>query len=150
MFAAFCVQIVCRYLFDFQFEWTYECTVIGFMWATVFGACRCAKIGDHVSFNLLYVRLGRRGRAVMDLVGGLIALAAFGLLIVPSMDFVAFMGIKATPVLKVKFSVVYAPFPFFLLFSLCYVLRGVLRAAGTLLSGPQNETGETGDRETPP
>ena len=145
MFVAFCVQIIFRYIFNFQFEWTYECTVIGFMWATAFGACHCSKINDHVSFNLLYVRFGEKGRAIMDILGNLIVLAAFMLLILPTMDYVKFMGIKKTPVLKVKFSTLYAPFILFLIFSACYIVRNIVWAARVLMRGrhdaPDRETG---------
>ena len=133
MFAAFCVQIIFRYIYNFQFDWTYECTVIGFMWATAFGACYGSKTNDHVSFNLIYEKFGEKGRAVMDILGNLIVLVAFLLLIFPTVDYVNFMSIKATPVLKMKFSILYAPFILFLIFSACYMARNFLRAARVLI-----------------
>ena len=146
MFVAFCVQIIFRYILNYQFAWTYECTIIGFMWATAFGACHCSKINDHVSFNLIYVRFGEKGRAVIDILGNLIILAAFLLLILPTVDFVNFMSIKKTPVLKMKFSILYAPFITFLIFSACYVARNIVRAAKVLMHARHDATGggETG------
>ena len=147
MFIAFCVQIIFRYILNFQFDWTYECTVIGFMWATAFGACYSSKINDHVSFNLIYEKFGEKGRAIMDILGNLIILAAFLLLVFPTVDYVRFMSIKATPVLKMKFSILYAPFIPFLVFSACYVVRNIYRAARVLtcVKREARNGGETGE-----
>ena len=123
MFVSFCIQIICRYLFNYQFEWTYEFTVIGFMWTAVFGACYSSKIRDHVSFNLIYDRLGSKGQALMSLAGNLIPYAV---------EYISFMDIKTTPVLKLSFGVAYAPFLIFLLFSIIYIIRDIVLAIRTL------------------
>ena len=132
MFVSFCIQIICRYLFNYQFEWTYEFTVIGFMWTAVFGACYSSKIRDHVSFNLIYDRLGGKGQALMSLAGNLIIIVAFFLLIPYAVEYISFMDIKTTPVLKLSFGVAYAPFLIFLLFSIIYIIRDIVLAIRTL------------------
>jgi TRAP-type C4-dicarboxylate transport system permease small subunit len=106
----------------------------------VFGACWCSKVDDHVSFNLIYVKLGKKGRAIMDIAGCLIVLTAFVILLVPSWDYILFMGIKSTPVLKLKFSLLYAPFMFFLFFSICYAIRNIVLAAQVLLENSADNT----------
>ncbi|MEA5033345.1 MAG: TRAP transporter small permease [Sphaerochaeta sp.] len=141
MFIAFCLQIFSRYFLNHQFEWTYEYTVIGFIWTVAFGACAASKRREHVSFSLIYDRFGQRGQAIMKLVGNTIILIAFCIMIYPAFDFIRFMGIKTTPVLKIPISYVYAPFLAFLTFSILYLIKDCLIAIQTLLSLKQHKPG---------
>ncbi|PKL29094.1 MAG: hypothetical protein CVV46_02850 [Spirochaetae bacterium HGW-Spirochaetae-2] len=142
MFIAFCLQIFSRYFLNHQYEWTYEYTVIGFIWTVAFGACAASKRREHVSFSLIYDRFGRRGQAIMKLAGNGIILVAFAILFYPALDFIVFMGIKTTPVLKVPISYVYAPFIVFVTFSIIYMVTDCLRAIQTLVSHEHDTTGE--------
>ncbi|MBI9093992.1 MAG: TRAP transporter small permease [Sphaerochaeta sp.] len=141
MFISFCLQIFSRYFLNHQFEWTYEYTVIGFIWTVAFGACAASKNREHVSFSLVYDHLSQRGQAIMKLVGNTIIIIAFGIMFYPALDFIMFMGIKTTPVLKVPISYVYAPFIVFIIFSILYMVKDCLVAIQTLLSFRQKEPG---------
>lgn len=141
MFVAFCLQIFSRYFLDHQYEWTYEYTVIGFIWTVTFGACAASKRREHVSFSLIYDKFGKRGQAIIKLVGNLLILVAFAILFYPAFDFITFMHIKTTPVLKVPISYVYAPFIVFVTFSILYMLKDSLVAIQTLLSREETGTG---------
>jgi TRAP-type C4-dicarboxylate transport system permease small subunit len=128
MFVSFCLQIISRYFLNHQFEWTYEYTLIGFIWTVVFGACFASKQKDHVSFSLIYDKFGPVGQAILTLIGNSLILIAFGILLYPAIDFVKFMGIKTTPVLKVPIDIVYAPFIFFIVMSIIYLIRDMVFA----------------------
>lgn len=132
MFTAFCLQIFSRYILKTQYEWTYEFTVIGFMWTVSFGACAASKRRNHVSFSLLYDRLNEKGQAIFDIFGNGLILVAFLILIYPAFDFVRFMHIKVTPVLRVHISYVYAPMLFFIVMSCIYMVKDLLVALETL------------------
>lgn len=132
MFVVFCIQVICRYFFDFQFRWSYELTVIAFMWSTVMGACYASRKKEHVSFDLIYKKFGRRGRAVMDMAGDCMVFAAFCLLAKPAVEYIRFMGIKSTASLGISFDIVYAPILVFIFFSALYLLVDMLRALRTL------------------
>jgi len=133
MFIAFCVQIFSRYFLSHQFEWTYEYTVIGFIWTVVFGACFASKKKQHVSFSLIYDKFGPIGQAVISIIGNMLILVAFVILLYPAFDFVMFMGIKTTPVLKVPIDIVYAPFLIFIIMSCIYLVRDIVMAVLQIL-----------------
>ena len=123
MFVAFCLQIFSRYILKSQFEFTYDYTVICFLWTTCLGAIYASKHREHVSFALLYDHFGPKGRAVINLVGNLIIATALFLLLKPTAEYLDFISIKKTAVLKVSFEVLYAPFLVFLFFALIYLIR---------------------------
>ena len=123
MFVAFCLQIFSRYVLHNQFDWTYEYTVAGFLWSVAFGAIWAGKQREHVSFSLLYDRFSPKGRAVINLVGNLLIFAAFVIMMPATYEYIDFIGIKKTAVLKIPFSLLYAPFFIFIVFSAIYLIR---------------------------
>ena len=132
MFVSFCLQIFSRYVLNNQFSWTYEYTVIGFLWSVAFGAIWASKQREHVSFSLLYDRFGPKGRAIINLVGSLMIFAAFVLMLPATYEYIEFIGLKKTAVLKVPFSALYAPFLVFIVFSTIYLIRDCVRDIITL------------------
>ncbi|MBR1455562.1 MAG: TRAP transporter small permease [Oscillospiraceae bacterium] len=123
MFSAFCLQIFSRYILKHQFEFTYDYTVICFLWTTCLGAIYASNHREHVSFALLYDKFGPKGRAVLNLAGNVLICIAFLLLIRPTAEYLDFISIKKTAVLKVSFEVLYAPFLVFLVFAVLYMIR---------------------------
>ena len=53
MFAAFLVQIVFRYAFNFPVGWTSELTVVMWLWLVLWGAAFVVKESDEVRFEVL-------------------------------------------------------------------------------------------------
>lgn len=123
MFVAFCLQIFSRYVLNNQFDWTYEYTVAGFLWSVAFGAIWAGKKHEHVSFSLLYDRFSPKGRAIINLIGNLLIFSAFVLMLPATYEYIDFIGIKKTAVLRIPFSWLYAPFLFFIVFSAIYLVR---------------------------
>jgi TRAP-type C4-dicarboxylate transport system permease small subunit len=111
------------------------------MWTVVFGAVYASKHNEHVSFSLIYDRFGPKGRAAIGIIGNLIIITAFCLMYFPTIEYVLFIGIKTTPVLKVPFDLMYAPFALFITFSGGYLIRDigraiiVFRTPGEILNG---------------
>ena len=62
MFAAFIVQIVFRYLFNFPIGWTSELTVITWLWLVLWGAAFVVKESEEIRFDLISGAVGRRPR----------------------------------------------------------------------------------------
>ncbi len=141
MFVVFCIQVICRYLFDFQFRWSYELTVIAFMWTTVMGACYASRTKDHVSFDLIYKKFGPRTRAAMDIAGDALVLASLCLLFKPALEYIDFMGIKKTASLGISFRLVYAPIMLFIFFAGLYLALDIARAARSLAQGCDGKEG---------
>jgi len=127
MFISFCLQIFSRYVLGQQFSWTFEATVIGFLWTVAFGAIWAGRNHEHVSFSLIYDLFGPKGQAILNLIGSLLIIAAFVFVIPAAYEYLEFMTIKKTAVLRVSFSTLYAPFLVFIVFSAIYLIRDCVR-----------------------
>lgn len=127
MFVSFCLQIFSRYVLGQQFSWTFEATVIGFLWTVAFGAIWAGRNHEHVSFSLIYDLFGPKGQAILNMIGSLMIAAAFVILIPAAYEYLEFITIKKTAVLRVSFTALYAPFLAFIVFSSIYLIRDFVR-----------------------
>lgn len=134
MFFAFVLQIFTRYVLGYQVGWTYEATVIGFMWVVAFGGSYASRLREHVAFSMLYDKMSIRGKALTEFISNLVIIASFAIMLMPVLSFVDFMRIKKTAVMKVPLSVLYAPFIYFIISSTIYVIRDTIKAFRVLLS----------------
>src|SRR5215207_2496017 len=65
MFAAFIVQIVFRYFFNFPVGWTSELTVVMWLWLVLWGSAFVLSEKEEIRFDLIYSAVGRRARIAM-------------------------------------------------------------------------------------
>lgn len=123
MFVIFIAQIFARYVLRAPLTWAYEVTVSCYLWTVILGACLAQRERSHVVFTLVYDKLPLRLRAFSSFLGsGLIALA-FAWSFAPSWEFIRFMAVQKTSVLKIGMNVVYAPYLPFLALMILYMLR---------------------------
>jgi len=139
MFLAFILQIFTRYVLGSQVPWTYEVTVIGFMWVVAFGGCYASRLNEHVSFTMLYDKMSIKGKAVTEIISNLFLISAFVIMFFPVLEFIDFMKIKKTAVMKVPISVLYAPFIFFIISSTVYLIRDTIKAVKVFLNQIKKE-----------
>ena len=78
MFAAFLIQIVFRYFFNFPVGWTSELSVVMWLWLVLWGAAFVVREREEVRFDLLTQAAGRRGRIVMGIVAAVALLVLYG------------------------------------------------------------------------
>jgi TRAP-type C4-dicarboxylate transport system permease small subunit len=102
MFAAFVVQIVFRYFFNFPVGWTSELSVVMWLWLVLWGAAFVVKESEEIRFDLLSGLAGRRARIVMGIVAALALVALYGASLKPSFDYVAFMKVEKSSYLKIR------------------------------------------------
>jgi TRAP-type C4-dicarboxylate transport system permease small subunit len=102
MFAAFIIQIVFRYFFNFPVGWTSELTVVMWLWLVLWGAAFVLREGEEIRFDLLSGAAGRRTRIAMGIVCALALLVLYGLSLKPSFDYVTFMKVEKSSYLKVR------------------------------------------------
>ena len=102
MFAAFIIQIVFRYFFNFPVGWTSELTVVMWLWLVLWGAAFVLREPEEIRFDLLSGAAGRRGRIVMGIVTALALVILYGLSLKPSFDYVAFMKVEKSSYLKIR------------------------------------------------
>ncbi len=120
MFFTFILQIVFRYVFSSPLGWTLEACLLLWLWLVFWGAATLLDDRDHVRFDILYNYVGSRTRGVFAILTAVAIVFAFVKALPATWDYVAFMKIESTSLLKVRFDFV---FSIYLLFSLAIVLR---------------------------
>lgn len=120
LFAVFVIQVFCRYILNNPQTWTMEASLVCFVWLVLFGASFCARKKTHVTFKLIYDKLSNTKKHILSIAGNIIIIFAFAILIKPSYDYIKFMSFQSTYVLKLSFSLVYAPFLYFILSVIFY------------------------------
>ncbi len=126
MFAAFVVQIVFRYFFNFPVGWTSELSVVMWLWLVLWGAAFVVKESEEIRFDLLSGLAGRRARIVMGIVATLALVALYGASLKPSFDYVAFMKVEKSSYLKIPMDWLYS---IFLVFMVAAIARYLWRLA---------------------
>jgi len=131
MFAAFVIQVVFRYFFNFPVGWTSELTVVMWLWLVLWGAAFVVKERDEVRFDLLYGAVGRRGRIAMGVIASVALLVLYAASFKASYAYVAFMKVEKSSYLKIRMDWLYSIFIVFLiaiivryLWLLAQLLRG--------------------------
>ena len=131
MFAAFIIQIVFRYFFNFPVGWTSELTVVMWLWLVLWGAAFVLREDEEIRFDLLSSAAGRRTRIAMGIITALALVVLYSLSLKPSFDYVAFMKVEKSSYLKVRMDWLFSIYVVFLvavivryLWLLSQLLRG--------------------------
>lgn len=115
MFAAFLVQIVFRYVFNFPIGWTSELTIVCWLWLVLFGAAFVVREAEEIRFDLIYYAVGDRARRIMALVTGLSLIGLYVISLPAVFDYVTFMKVQSTAYLKIRFDILYSIYIVFVL-----------------------------------
>ena len=131
MFAAFIVQIVFRYFFNFPVGWTSELTVITWLWMVLWGSAFVLKESEEIRFDLISGAVGRRTRRVMGVILGVSIVALYAVSLPATVKYVGFMKVEHTSYLKIRFDYLFSIYVIFAvavivhyLWILSHLLRG--------------------------
>jgi TRAP-type C4-dicarboxylate transport system permease small subunit len=131
MFAAFIIQIVFRYFFNFPVGWAAELSVVMWLWLVLWGAAFVLRDDEEIRFDLLSASVGRRARIVMGIVSSLALLVLYGASLPATYSYVTFMKVEKASYLKVRMDWMFSIYILFLvailaryLWRLSYLLRG--------------------------
>lgn len=130
LFGAFLIQIFTRYVLNNPTAWTQELTLVLYIWVVFWTCAFILHERDHITFDLLSSNLPPRGRRVLALAATALTIAAFAIGLKPSFDFVAFMKVVRTPVLRLPFDLVYSIFIVFLVSAIAAGLWRIVRLCG--------------------
>ena len=120
MFAAFVVQIVFRYFFNFPSGWTSELTVIMWLWLVLWGAAFVLRENEEIRFDLLSGAAGRRARIAMGIIAGVAIVILYGASLPATYAYVAFMKVEKTSYLKIRMDWL---FSIYLVFAIAVIAR---------------------------
>ena len=114
MFAAFVVQILFRYLFNFPIGWTSELTVILWLWLVLWGAAFVVGESDEIRFDLLSGAVGRRMRIVMGSVAAAAVVVLYAASLPATYAYVTFMKVEKAAYLGIRFDWLFSIYLVFL------------------------------------
>jgi TRAP-type C4-dicarboxylate transport system permease small subunit len=123
MFAAFVVQIVFRYFFNFPIGWASELSVVMWLWLVLWGAAFVLRGDEEIRFDLISAAAGRRARIAMGTVAAIALLALYGASLPASYDYVAFMKVESASYLKIRMDWLFSIYIVFLVAILARYLR---------------------------
>jgi TRAP-type C4-dicarboxylate transport system permease small subunit len=103
MFAAFVIQILFRYVFNFPIGWTSELTVILWLWLVLWGAAFVVKESEEIRFDLLTAAAPPRARIAMALVVSAALVVLYAASLPATWQYVAFMKVERTSYLRIRF-----------------------------------------------
>jgi TRAP-type C4-dicarboxylate transport system permease small subunit len=102
MFAAFVIQIVFRYFFNFPIGWTSELTVVMWLWLVLWGAAFVVKESEEIRFDLLSGAAGRRARIAMGIIAGVALVVLYGASLPGAYSYVTFMKVEKSSYLNIR------------------------------------------------
>ncbi|MFK8083059.1 MAG: TRAP transporter small permease [Granulosicoccus sp.] len=123
-FLVFILQIASRYVFRQPLGWTLEACLLCWVWLVFWSGAFTLKDQDHVRFTILIDSASARTRRIYKLLSSLCIVAALAVSLWPTMDFVLFMAIESTSLLKIRFDLV---FGIYLVFSIAVICRYSIR-----------------------
>ncbi len=114
MFAAFVVQIVFRYFFNFPIGWAAELSVVMWLWLVLWGAAFVLRDDEEIRFDLLSASVGRRPRIVMAIIAGVALVVLYAASLPASYNYVTFMKVEKASYLRIRMDWLFSIYLFFL------------------------------------
>ena len=113
IFVTFMMTIISRYIFKTPVTWSYEVSVLGYMWTMFFGVGKAMEADEHVVFGLVYDAVKPRTQFIFKVVYNTFLLILLVVCFVPCWH--SLLGKQmVTGVLKLPYTVVFAPFMYML------------------------------------
>ncbi|MCC6196681.1 MAG: TRAP transporter small permease [Burkholderiales bacterium] len=138
MFAAFIIQIVFRYFFNFPIGWSSELSVAAWLYLTLLGSAFWLKEADEIRFDLISGSLGPLGRRVLGLVVAIAAVVLFGMALPATYAYVTFMKVEKSSYLGIRLDILYSVY-------VVFAVAVIARYAWSIVSLLRGEAPEEAD-----
>lgn len=135
MVVVFIIQIISRYFFR-ALPWPEELVGFLFLWLVCFGVGFAERDESLIRFEMIHDAFSPRNKLRLNLAGDLLIIFALGVLFWPALNYVIDMSYRASDVMRINMSIVYAPF-MVLLTGL--IVRSVLRIRRDIIKLRSNE-----------
>jgi C4-dicarboxylate transporter DctQ subunit len=120
IFLLFMLQIISRYVFNSPIGWTLEANLLAWLWLVFWSSAFILKDKDHVRFTMIVDHSRPALRRIYVVITSVFVIAALAISFLPTLDFVAFMKIEKTSLLKVRFDFA---FSIYLIFTVALIAR---------------------------
>lgn len=129
MFVAFLIQIVARYVFNFPVGWTYEVSLLAWLWGVLWGAAFVVTEREEIRFDIVYSALSPGLRRVFTIISGVALIALYSMSLPAVISYVRFMKVEHAPHLRVTFDWLFSIYVIFAVASIIRYAWLVARAA---------------------
>ena len=82
MVVVLAIEVVARYVFNHPTIWAYDTAIFMFGYTGLLGGAYALRKKEHINVDLIYTRLSPRGKAVLDVITGLLFFFFIGLVVV--------------------------------------------------------------------
>lgn len=141
LFIAFNVQVFTRYVLNDPAIWPWDLSLIGFLWTIMLGSIHGVRTQDHISFDMVYIKMSEKAKIFFRLIGEVFVIITFSIAIIPSWDYIYFTKIIKTGVLRLPMIYVFFPFMFFILLTTAYLIVDFIRDIRLLFRLPNVNKG---------
>lgn len=107
MFLSFIIQIVTRYVINFPLGWTFELSMLCWVWGVLWGAAFVVREKDEIRFDVIYSLLGKRTRRCLTVGTGVALIALYGISLPAVTDYVLFMRVESTAYMNIRFDIAF-------------------------------------------
>ena len=129
MFAAFLLQVFTRYVLNNPVAWTNEFVLIVYIWIVFWCGALLLRERDHITFDMIFVSLPLGARRILAVVLTALIAIACGAALPGTIDYVSFMKIERSAIMRIRFDILYS---IFVVFMVAVALAAVLRVARLL------------------
>lgn len=115
MFLTFVLQIFSRYIMNQPIGWTLEVCLTLWLWLVFWGCAFVVGHDEHVTFDVLYKSVRPGTRRVFALLGAAAIVLGLGISLLPTLDFIDFLKIKKSAILKIPMRTIFSIYAIFLI-----------------------------------
>ena len=120
MFIAFLIQIVSRYVFNFPVGWTYEVSLLAWLWGVLWGAAFVVTEREEIRFDIIYGALSLGVRRIFTIISGVSLIALYTISLPAVISYVSFMKVERAPHLRMTFDWL---FSIYVIFAIASIIR---------------------------
>jgi len=136
------VQVVFRYIFDQPIPQLFEISIYSFIWVIYLGGALATRYNQHMRFDLIYRKLSRSGRYIVDVFFDTLLNVIILVIISPTISTVIQMYKLKSDTLGIPWSYLLVCFPIFLILIFIHntisIVQKILEISGA--ARPAEET----------
>ncbi|MBQ9708962.1 MAG: TRAP transporter small permease subunit [Firmicutes bacterium] len=149
IFVTFMISIISRYILRIPVTWTYEISILGYMWTMFFGVGKAIENDQHVVFSLVYDKVSPKTKKIFLILYNVLLVVLLLIAFIPCIQ-AMLKSTMTTGVLKLPYKLVFAPFFFMIIETIVLSALNIKKAVAMDLSElatPQNSDTTGGEAE---
>lgn len=133
MFLTVVIQVVTRYLLGSPVNWTMEVALIAWLWVIFWAGALLVPDRDQIRMDMVYEASAPLVKRAFTVIAAIVIIAALVVAFLPTYDYVDFMRIDHSSILRIRHDYV---FSIFLLFMVAAIVRNAVKFIQALRNRP--------------